>query len=476
VEPVTWVLRPASAEVDVQALHVAAVAILARTGMAVHHPQMRSELLRRPGFSERQGRVLIEPACVETWLAAHRRRHPGPLPVPRSPVPPERWRFGLLEYASWVVCDGGQALRPLTRADAVAGTRLAEVLRERGVQPCVPGVPQDVPPALRPLEQYLIGVENSSAGGCTALVADLQTAAVIRELDRACGRGFQVSVWLPNTLVFGGPNADILWHFRQEVQAASVGSMTLMGVSGPCDPLALMAVCLAEVLGGAAILHALLPDLPVSIFVHPQPADMRTGTLMLGAPEGEVLDLLKREVLHWYGIPWNSKPVHTSAALPGCQAQIERSTALSLGALAGCDSFFGLGVLGIDEVWSPAQLVLDLDVAGHAGRIAQGAASAPGLGLERLPEVVHEVLASGSPFLAHATTLEGFRQQYELPRVLKRLDRAQWAAGGRPDAYHDAEAQARELVSRFAYEPPADLLREVRGLCDWGRQRLGGNR
>ena len=40
------------------------------------------------------------------------------------------------------------------------------------------------------------------------------------------------------------------------------------------------------------------------------------------------------------------------------------------------------------------------------------------------------------------------------------------------DALADAWAQADKLVAGYAYEAPAEILRELRRIYDWGRERL----
>jgi trimethylamine--corrinoid protein Co-methyltransferase len=441
--------------------------------MAVHHDGIKSDLLQRKGFIEHAGRVLIDSQQVEEWLTDWRCRHPGPLTPPPGPTSPDKISYSLLGYSTWIVTDDGRDLMPLTRSDVVSGTKLAEVLKTRGILPCVSGVPQDVPSALVPLDQYLIGAEYSSAGGCSHLVSDIQTASIIRDMNRVCGCDIPAtSVWLPNPLVFGGANLDVLWHFRSEITQAFVGSMPVMGVSGPCDPISIMTLCLAEVIGGATILHTLLPDLDVGIFTHPEAGDMRSGTLMLGAPEGEILDLMKRDILYWYGIEWNSKPVQTSASLPGPQAQLERTTGILMGLLAGCDSFHGVGTLGIDEVWSPGQLLLDLDSIGHGVRVTRGPESVSDLELDHLPDVIDDSVRSALPFMAHETTALNFRQQYHLPELLQRLDRAQWAAAGKPDAFIAANERAKQLIQQHDYEPPAGLMKELRVVYERGKELL----
>jgi trimethylamine:corrinoid methyltransferase-like protein len=229
---------------------------------------------------------------------------------------------------------------------------------------------------------------------------------------------------------------------------------------------------LAETLGGAAIVHALLPGIPVTIFPHPQPGDMRTGALMLGTPETELLELLRRDLLGHYGARFNTKMMNTSSSLPDAQAQVERSLSAAMGVLGGFEAFHCVGTLGIDEVWSSGQLLLDLEMVGAAAHVAGGPTSAPGLELTRLPDVVDEVVREGGMFAAHDTTAGGFRRQCWLPRVLRRMDRAQWVAAQMPDTVQEAELEARRLVAGYAYEPPEGLLRELRSVYERGRDTL----
>ena len=161
----------------------------------------------------------------------------------------------------------------------------------------------------------------------------------------------------------------------------------------------------------------------------------------------------------------------SSATLPTAQAQMERAETALLGVLAGFDTFHGVGMLGIDEVFCPAQLLLDLDMVNAAARLARGAEPAPGLELAGLPEVVDQVVREGLPFAVHESTVGSFRQQYWEPLV-RRSDRAQLLAAGRPSAYADAEAQARSLVLRYRFEPDRQRLAELRRVYEDGRDRL----
>ncbi len=194
--------------------------------------------------------------------------------------------------------------------------------------------------------------------------------------------------------------------------------------------------------------------------------------MALGTPEADVLDLLRRDVLRFYGSSWNTKMLNTSASLPRAQAEIERGQQALLGVLGGFNTFHGLGTLGVDEVFSPAQVLLDLEMVGAAARVADGAEHAPGLEPGLVCGVVDEVVRGGQPFGAHTTTVRSFREHYFLPRLLGRRDRAQWVAAGRPDAYAEAEAWASRLVADCDFEPDRQVLADLRRLYEAGKASL----
>jgi len=245
-----------------------------------------------------------------------------------------------------------------------------------------------------------------------------------------------------------------------------------MGISGPCDPIALFTLSVAECMGGAAILSELLPDVPVEIGSHPQPAEMRSGAMVFGSSEWQILDLMHKEVFDYLGHAYPFKHLLTSAALPNLQCQIERATGALLGVLGRYAGFEPLGQIGLDLVWCPEQLLLDLDIIGEALRIGEGAYSAPGLELDRLADVVDEVVRSGGLFAEHETTVKNFRQQYRQPAILQRLIPSHWEAAGRPDVFREAQRQADALVAAYDYEAPQDILRELRSIYSGARERL----
>ncbi len=445
-------------------MHAAVLAILARTGFWIEHAELRAELLRHDGIVERNGRVCLEPRFVEDYVAWHRGRHritaPGPL------------RFGTNSRPAWIAAGGG--VRPMLREDVVAGAKLIEVLRQtRGLIGDTPGMPQDVPVALQPLAQYLIGAEYSSAGGATEQVTNIAMAEFVRAMDRVYGRPCALSVYFISPLRFVGTELDILWHFRHEVASICAGSMPMMGLTGPCDPLSVFTLAVAETVGAAALLHAVFPAADVSFYPHPEPADLATGAIVFGTPEWQLLDMMHRDVLQYYGLPYHGRMCHTTAPTPNAQAQVERATAILLGVLHGYEWISPLGQLSNDEVWSPAQLLLDLETIDYAQRLARGAASAPELSLDKLPGIIDEVVQQGMLFAEHESTLAVMRRQYQHPRLFRRGAVTSWLAAGSPDLIHEAERQAEKLIGQYDYTPPAEVLRELRAIYQRAKDALG---
>ncbi len=466
-----WPLKGPDRLLGLEALdgmHAAAVGMLGKTGMLVEHADVRAAIARREGFSLVDGRVRIAHARIEAFVA-HLRTQAAP---PPARDPGARLTLGVDTRASHLVERDGRTLRPMTRQDVVDSAKLVAMLADRGVSGSTTGVPSDVPAPLIPLEQFMIAAEYSREGGATNDVTDVYTTGVIREMNRVYGRGFGRSVWNPSPLILGGSELDVLWHYRAEVEDVYVGSMPSMGVTGPCDPLGVFAVSVAECLGGAVILSELLPRARIVIGPHPEPADMATGVMVFGTPEWELLDLMHRDVHGYYGLRSDQKLIHTTASLPGVQAAADHSGSMMLGAAYGYTHFSPGGMLALDEVYSPAMLVLDAEMLGHTGRVLRGAWSGAGLDLAGLADVVAEVVAEGEVFAGHATTVANMREQYHRPKTLKRLNRIQWIEAGRPDEVRTAQAEAERLVAAFDYEPPGDTLRALRAIYEAAKKKL----
>jgi len=490
-------------QATLERMYETALDMLGRIGLKIEHAEVEREIARRKGFTLADGRVRIAPDRVAAWKTEHARRaavkaqgYYGPacqaglwpaelidpddtvsldgyrIKLSRTPLPDRPYTASAETRAFHIVDRDGVTVRPITRDDVVAGTKLVAALAGRGLYGSVPGVPTDVPPALAPLEQFMVGAEFSPTGGFTSQVCDIPTAKVIREMNRVYGRKHRMSVQPPSPMILGGPELDILWHFRDDMAYVNVGSMPLMGFTAPCDPVAAFTQAMAECAGGAAILHELLPETFVSITPHPEPVDMRTGAIVFGSPEWQLLDMLHRDVLGFFGVPRDFQLLHTTAALPGPQAFIDHTASATAGMMCGYRHFCAAGQLSLDEVFSPAMLILDLEMLDHVHRMVRGVYTGEGLELGQIGGVVEEVVRTATLFAEHETTLMNMRRQYHQPKVLARMSMNQWLAAGRPDQVRAAQAEADKLIAAYEYEPPRDVLVELRRIYEKAKAAL----
>jgi len=449
-------------------MHAAGVRMLVETGIQVEHEAVRTAISKRDGFALSGGRIRLAERKIAETLACLR-EHAAAAP---ARDPDAALTLGVDDRASWIVDQDGRSLRPMVRADVVDSAKLVTMLRDRGVSGSTTGVPTDVPVPLIPLDQFMIGAEFSREGGSTSDVLDIYTAGVMRDFGRVCGRGFNRSVWNPSPLILGGAELDILWHFRDEIDFVCVGSMPIMGMTGPCDPIGVFTLAAAECLGNAAIVRELFPRAGVMIWPHPEPVDMGSGVMVFGTPEWDLLDLMHRDVHEYYGGRYDQKMIHTTASLPGVQAVSDHAGSMMLGALCGLTAFTPGGMLALDEVWSPALLVIDTEILAHTRRVIQGVSTGEGLGLEELAGVVAEVVREGGVFGDHETTVANMRSQYHRPKVLPRMNRAQWERAGRPDEVRAAQAEADRLIAGFNYQAPAAMMKELRAIHEKARTEL----
>jgi trimethylamine:corrinoid methyltransferase-like protein len=266
------------------------------------------------------------------------------------------------------------------------------------------------------------------------------------------------SVWVPSPLKLEGNDLDELLDSGAEVLSFYVGTMPLMGMTGPVDPVGAYTLSLAETLGGAAILHRTFPEAKVSIWPHPQAMDPRSGLMAFGTLEWNRLDLMKKEILEHLGMLPKYKENLTSACMPDAQAQADKMASIAFGVTHGF-THFNLFPLCADEAWSHAQLVLDVEYVHIAWETQE-----PTIRVQRAEDAFNTLALSvqESRILGEMEdTILHLRQNYSLSPLPRVFSSGQWNNAGRPDPLSDAEAYAQELIEKADYAPPQDKWRKV---------------
>ena len=140
------------------------------------------------------------------------------------------------------------------------------------------------------------------------------------------------------------------------------------------------------------------------------------------------------------------------------------------GVMLGVRHFTGAGVLSSDEIFSPEQLLLDLEVRDHACRLAAG--WDPECDANRAIAEIEEAIACGS-FAALESTMEEHRKRYWTPRGFYRGSFGAWQVAGRPDPRAGIRDRVRELTRTPAFVAPAERQRVLDRILAEAQAALG---
>jgi trimethylamine--corrinoid protein Co-methyltransferase len=423
----------------------------------------RKDLLDRArglaGLRVSGNRIFVAPDVALEVIKQNQVNTGDPSPRPEHP------KITVPESASLFADHHARVLRPMTRADVIAGTKLLDGLTPRWVIGKAAGTPQDTIPPMRPLEQYVIGFRHSRHRGVTRVPLTKAEAPFLSEM-REIAEGFDpkrrdFSVWVPSPLRLEGNELDDLLDSGAQVSSFYVGSMPVMGLTGPADPIGVYTLSLAETLGGAAILHRVFPEAKASLYPHPQPMDPRSGLMAFGTPEWNHLELMKKELFEHLGMPPKPKENLTSACMPDSQAQADKMASIAFGVAHGF-THFNLFPLCADEAWSHAQLVLDVEYV-HVAWRTQKPVSEKDRASEAF-DMVERCLREGMICGEVRDSVRHLRENYYLSPIPRVFSSGQWNGAGRPDVVSDAEAYAHELISNADYAPQEDKFRKVMGV------------
>lgn len=442
------------------AMHRTAVELAARVGFAAP-AELRAEMAGREGFRVADGRIFPIEAIIEHYTTGMMARHNDP-PTPLD-APPILY---VTDRPLHIVDDDGRTLRPFTTRDVIDGTKLAAMLYDRGVRGGAVGLPADVPPALAPFEQVRIACTYGRYGGYSSHGFTLWHTRYLAMMARAQGGELSLSVWMPSPFRLEGNELDIALALEGEFTVLGVGSMPLMGITAPMNPVQTWIQALAETLGAATILQVRFPGVPVDIFPHPKPADLATGGYAMGTPEMHLFDTLKSALLPFYGLrpPWGKSAV-MGAAVPGPQAMQERASAFLLGYLFGYRAFDMAGAMSHGDVFSPVQLLLDTEAVTWAERYARGFAWTP-----EADDITRWASIAGgeSLFADDPDEVARMRDTYRFPHLFPSVTAGQYLANPR-DAVAEAQADITRLIARHDVVPDAALLREIDRIIELAR-------
>ena len=457
---------------ELQAIEETALRMLEELGIEVSHPALEARA-QRQGFRPEQGRIRLPRRQVKSFLEEER----GGRPLHRRGAAsraPERSRLKMCVsgYPDHFHDPETNEIVPFTTPRLIEATKLVGMLGDRGLIPQVPGYPVDVAAPLQPVLQYRIGIENLPNYSEPVDPKDLISFPYVMEMAEVLGtpiRGLPVYVVSP--LKMAGESLNAVMKLESRLDEVYVTSYPTAGCTGPVRPAETFALAAAEVLGSALILRECL-EVEVVWEVAAYSFDLRGLAMSYGSPETLLLEIASREVnAYLHGEPWWPHLYNTGstlAKLPDPQAAAEKMSYMTMAALWGAEVLPHAGCLSYSEVFSPMQLLVDLEMKDHVERLVHGLDT--GCDPKACLEDVRAGLESG--FMGLDRTLDLYRDLYWHPRLFERRFLGPWKGDSCLSLERRAREMVRDLVARHNYEPRAAVRAEVQRIYQRAEREL----
>lgn len=226
-------------------------------------------------------------------------------------------------------------------------------------------------------------------------------------------------------------------------QPLALSPEAIAGATAPATLAGLLAQQNAEILAHVTLAQIYRPGTPVLYGTVSTVANMRLGTVALGAVETGLITAGAAQMARRYGLPCRSVGAATEAKQEDIQAGMERTANLLPAVLAGVDFITCGGTLDSTMLESHALLVLDDELCGMARRLAEGVrVDDETLGLEIIKEA-----GPGGNFLTQGHTARHFRREHYIPRLMAREGYNAWEKDGSRTALDRARERVREILA-----------------------------
>lgn len=309
------------------------------------------------------------------------------------------------------------------------------------------GVPSDVPPILAPLYMRLITWKYSKRGHSGQIqITKICPYAVEMGEIMAENEGGKLSdyvyldIELISPLQVGREEAQQFVYFWKRGLRVNVGNIITAGGTGPATLAGALSLNLAENLFINILDRVFYNQKMLHFYCSVTVLDMKTAAFRYGRPELGLTHLAMGQIARHHGGSFNANSFLGDAKVPSCEMGMQKGLNAIPAILAGSRSLGTLGLLSVDEIGSPIQLIIDNEFAGALKRFNRGF------------EVNGETLAfdlikragPGGLFTGTMHTVEHYKREHWQPSIFSREMYNSWLRG---DGKVDVE-RAQDIYDR----------------------------
>lgn len=448
-------------EEDLARIHEKTLYLLANTGVRVDTLKGR-RILQQAGARTR-GRdniVCFPPDLVEQSIEA----------APRHFTLGGRrtaWSFTVNEEDN-TICLNGEGthvidrdtaeIRPATRKDWLAVTRLADYTDEIGiywrmVTPHDQGdrmkdFVKDAADVFRNFSKHVMD-PFMSPDQAPWLLEILQTIFGDRETIRRT-HPYSTLLCPQSPLMITEEYTDAYLALKGWNIPVAVMPMALMGATAPASMLGTLIQCNCEVLATLCLVQANEPGTPFLYAPALTLMDPKTGRYFSGGAENAVMNSAVVEMAAYYDFPVMASGFGTDAFISSRQGGYERALNTVMPLLKWPDILVGPGLFGGDMMLSFDQLLVDLEMVRMIRQMRRGIDTAE----DRWLETVIEQVGPGGNYLMEASTVEAVRSdEWYLPELGVHDSYESWQEKGCPSLAGEAEEMVESIISTHRPDP-----------------------
>jgi trimethylamine--corrinoid protein Co-methyltransferase len=247
---------------------------------------------------------------------------------------------------------------------------------------------------------------------------------------------------------------ELLFETSKVPLPVPIGPMAQTGLTAPGTLAGTLAMETAEILAGVCVTQLIRPGTPICFGGIPHIFDMRTTQCVFGGPEQGLMAVAMTEIGRHYGLSVYVNTGLTDSKCIDAQAGLEISATLLLGVLAGADIFGHLGIIGVDQGASLEMLVFQHEIIEYIERIVNSIiVDENRLGFDIIKDV-----GPGGAFIDQTHTVEYFRSELWMPKLLNRQYWPIWEEAGKPPIASILPDRVDESLAGYVECPLGDTI------------------
>lgn len=330
---------------------------------------------------------------------------------------------------------------------------------------------ENIPVKLQPLYEKLFcwkyGINGGMAiwetGLCSKIYEMFQAYA--SELGKSINEIFNCEVYLISPLKFSAVEAEQFMYFYERGLATGVGTLGSLGGTVPVTASGALSVHLAEHIFINILERIFFGKKGLSFKNSLSAVDMSSGSFQYGRPEQVLLNVAGAQIAEYLGASYVGHGGLSDAKVPGNESAAQKIISAVFNGITSGNGHISAGLLSVDEVFSPIQMILDNEAVGALRHIVRGIeVNEDTLAMETIQEV-----GTGGNFLGTDHTAEFFRESLWWPAIWSNCMFSKWSESGQKndvdyakEIFFDTVRNTEPLHSQISPKLEQELLQIIK--------------